>query len=81
MHVFFGTAAPFFAARNQFELDDPLRAEFDRHRAIVPLKRRRHEDAFARLQRRKHFGHGDQLAKVGRADLFLAFAYQDEIHG
>ena len=79
MNVLGGTAAPFFAARNQLDFDHALGAEVERHRAVTGLAGRRHHDAHRALQCRRDFGIGEQRRKVGRADFFLTLGNEDEV--
>ena len=74
------TASPFFAARYQFELDHAFRAEVHGDDAVEILRRRRHEDADAFLQRRQHLGSPNELRNVRRTDFLFAFGDQHQVH-
>src|ERR1700733_14455199 len=74
-------SAPTLSARNEFKLDDALRAQRHRHCAIEILLRRRHEDSHARPQRSHYFRPAHDLRKMRRPNLFLALGHQHKVHG
>ena len=75
-----GPAMPALTARNQFQLDNSLGSQVDGHRAIQRLHRHGHIHAGALAQRCQNVRLPDYLREVWRADLFLAFGHEHEVH-
>src|SRR5947208_3316974 len=80
MNVLDRTAAPFFPAGDELELDHTLSTETHRYRAIWILHGGRHENANAFRQRCLHFWPLHDLPDVRRSNFLLALRDHDEIH-
>ena len=80
MQILPGPAMPTFAARHQLQLHHSLGAQVDGHRSIERLHRHRHVNAGALPKRGQNIRPMDNLRKVGRTDLLLAFGDEHEVH-
>src|SRR5688572_24989734 len=79
VHVALWPSTPFLAGRYQLELDDALRAEIHFDRAVRRLSAERNDDPETLPERGLNLGLEDDFAEVGRPDLLLALAHQDDV--
>ena len=71
--------SPFLARRNQLEFDDAFGAKVHLDRAVGGLRTQRDDDAEALPERGLDLGLEDDLPEVGRGDLLLALADEDDV--
>src|SRR2546423_14879369 len=80
MNVLCRTASPFFATRNQLQLDHALRSKVHGNNPIQILCRRGHEYADAFLKRVEHLRSPNELWNMRRTDFLFALRDQHKIH-
>src|SRR4051812_36070413 len=80
VHVELRSAPPFFAARDELQLDHSLGAEIDLQRSRGILAAEGDDDAERLAERCLDLGLEDDLREVGRADLLFALADEHEVH-
>ena len=81
MDVLARAASPARAAGDQFAFDDALRAQREGHLSIEILRRVRHENAGAFLQRGLDFRRPNHVWEIGRADFFLTLGDKNQVDG